>query len=69
MRLTEYWPRPTWLVIGVLSFSGIVTSLQQTLIIPLLSVFPTLLGSSVADTSWLVTVTLLVGAVATPILS
>ncbi|WP_204768376.1 MFS transporter [Lentzea nigeriaca] len=46
---------------------GIVVSLMQTLVIPLLPRFPQLLGSSPGDTAWVVTSTLLAGAVATPV--
>nr|WP_245848527.1 MFS transporter [Lentzea kentuckyensis] len=46
---------------------GIVVSLMQTLVIPLLPRFPQLLGSSPADTAWVVTSTLLASAVATPV--
>lgn len=42
---------------------------MQTLVVPLLPDFPRLLGTSVENASWLVTVTLLTSAVATPILS
>nr|WP_112264231.1 MFS transporter [Lentzea terrae] len=46
---------------------GITVSLMQTLVIPLLPRFPQLLGSSPADTAWVVTSTLLASAVATPV--
>ncbi|WP_089960120.1 MFS transporter [Lentzea xinjiangensis] len=46
---------------------GIVVSLMHTLVIPLVPRFPQLLGSSPADTAWVVTSTLLAGAVATPV--
>ncbi|UTT51007.1 MFS transporter [Rhodococcus gordoniae] len=49
--------------------SGIVVALQQTLVIPLLHEFPSILGIDYATASWLVTVTLLSAAVATPIVS
>lgn len=61
--------KPVWLVIGVLGMSGIVTSSQQTLLLPLLSIFPGILDASIAEVSWLVTATLLAAAVATPVLS
>lgn len=54
-------------VVGVLVFGGIVTTLMSTLVIPLLGELPTILGTSVANSSWVVTVTLLSGAVATPV--
>jgi MFS family permease len=54
-------------VVVVLAFGGIVVSLMQTLVIPLIPKLPTLLGASAADTPWVITATLLAGAVATPV--
>ncbi len=54
-------------VVAVLAMGGIVVALMQTLVIPLLPMFPSLLGSSPADTTWVVTSTLLAGAIATPV--
>lgn len=51
----------------VLAFAGIVVSLMQTLVIPLVPELPTLLGASASDTTWAVTATLLASAVATPV--
>lgn len=59
-------PRASWLV-WVLAMAGIVVSLQQTIVIPLLPQFPRLLDASVDDATWIVTATLLAGAVATPV--
>ncbi|MDE9367432.1 MFS transporter [Luteipulveratus sp. YIM 133132] len=59
----------TGLVIAVLSICGTVVSLQQTLVVPLLPDFPAILHTTADNASWLVTVTLLVSAVATPIVS
>lgn len=56
---------PTSLIV-VLACSGIVVSLMQSIMIPLVPELPRLLGESAANTSWAVTVTLLAGAVATP---
>lgn len=53
----------------VLSLCGIVVSLQQTLVLPLLPELPHLLDTSADTASWLVTATLLSGAVATPTVS
>lgn len=53
----------------MLSCCGIVVSLQQTLLLPLLPDLPRLLGTSADSASWLVTATLLSGAVATPTIS
>lgn len=60
---------PAWLVITVLCLSGTVVALQQTLVVPLLPDFPEIFDTSVTNISWLVTATLLTGAVATPIVS
>ncbi len=59
-------PRRTGLFVAVLAFSGIVVSLMQTLVIPLIPEFPVLLGAPASDTTWAITATLLAGAVATP---
>jgi MFS family permease len=57
----------TWLVITTLACCGTVTALQQTLVLPLLPELPHLLGTSPSNASWLITATLLAGAVATPV--
>jgi MFS family permease len=55
-------------LVVVLAFSGIVVSLMQTMVIPLVPLLPTLLNASAADTTWAVTATLLAAAVATPVM-
>ncbi|MFE3291287.1 MFS transporter [Rhodococcus sp. NPDC059234] len=60
---------PSTVLVAVLCMSGTVVALQQTLIIPLLSDFPAILGIDYTSASWLVTATLLTAAVATPIVS
>lgn len=60
---------PAWVKILVLSLCGMASSLQFTLVIPLLPEFPTLLDISTSDSSWLVTATLLTAAVGTPIIA
>ncbi|MHC1560248.1 MFS transporter [Actinomycetospora sp. C-140] len=59
-------PRPA-LVVTVLSSVGLVASLCLTLVVPLVSQLPRLLDTSAATASWVITSTLLAGAVATPI--
>ncbi|MFF2429994.1 MFS transporter [Streptomyces mirabilis] len=59
-------PRPDT-VVAVLAFAGIVVSLMQTLVIPLVPELPGYLGASASDTTWAITATLLAGAVATPV--
>lgn len=62
-------PTPTWAVITILSLAGMLAALQQTLVVPLIPELPSILGVSTDSASWMVTVTLLTGAVATPIVS
>lgn len=59
-------PRPNT-VVAVLAFGGIVVALMQTLVIPLVPQLPALLSASAADTSWVLTATLLAAAIATPV--
>lgn len=56
------------LVIGVLASCGLAVSLMQTLVVPLLPQFPRLLDSSISTVAWLVTATLVAGAVCAPVL-
>jgi MFS family permease len=51
----------------VLALAGIVVSLMQTLVIPLIPQLPTLLNAAASDTTWAITATLLAGAVSTPV--
>ncbi|MDA0563618.1 MFS transporter [Streptomonospora sp. S1-112] len=51
----------------MLAFAGIVVSLMQTVVIPLVPRLPGLLGATPADTNWAITATLLASAVATPV--
>ncbi len=55
-------------VVGVLAGAGIVVSLMQTLVVPLIPDLPNLLHTTAANASWAITATLLAGAVATPVL-
>ncbi|WP_042364629.1 MFS transporter [Streptacidiphilus neutrinimicus] len=60
-------PAPrTGVVVGVLAVAGIVVSLMQTLIVPLIGELPTLLHTTAGNASWAVTATLLAAAVTTP---
>ncbi|MGW4632272.1 MFS transporter [Nocardia sp. NPDC004415] len=54
-------------LIAVLSTVGVVVSLMQTLVIPIIPSLPTLLSTSASNASWVITATLLAGAVSTPI--
>ncbi|MGW6375748.1 MFS transporter [Rhodococcus sp. NPDC055112] len=53
---------------AVLAAGGIVTTLVQTAVVPLLPQLPRLTGAAPVDVGWVVTLTLLTGAVATPLL-
>ncbi|MFE2998354.1 MFS transporter [Nocardia sp. NPDC059246] len=57
------------LTLLALCAAGLVVSLQQTVVIPLLPRFITQLHTDVAGVTWLFTAALLSGAVATPLLS
>ncbi|MFD4181541.1 MFS transporter [Rhodococcus sp. NPDC058514] len=57
---------PTW-ILATLAFTGIVVSLMQTLVVPLIHVLPELLNTSVSTASWVITSTLLAAAVVTPV--
>ena len=54
---------------AVLALCGTAVSLQQTLVVPLLPNFPSMLHTAPDNASWLVTATLVAGAVAIPTLS
>lgn len=62
-------PPRTAAIVMVLALCGTAVSLMQTLVVPLLPDLPGLLDTSIDNASWLVTVTLLTSAVATPILT
>ncbi|WP_367123411.1 MFS transporter [Streptomyces phytohabitans] len=63
-------PRPLRerLTVPVLAFGGILMAVMQTVVVPLLPDLPRLTGASPATVSWMVTATLLSGAVLTPVL-
>ncbi|MCM3780839.1 MFS transporter [Microbacterium hydrocarbonoxydans] len=64
-RLSRKVPR--WAIVAVLAFAGLCSSFMFTLVVPLQAELPRLLNASREDTTWVVTITLLVAAVATPI--
>lgn len=55
------------ILVAVLAAAGIVVSLAQTLVVPILGELPKIFDTSASNTSWIITVTLLVGAVSTPV--
>lgn len=59
-------PTPA-ILIAVLGFCGVVVSLMQTLVVPLIPSLPQYLNTTAANASWVITATLLAGAVVTPI--
>nr|WP_245650541.1 MFS transporter [Nocardia harenae] len=58
---------PPAVLIATLSLVGVVVSLMQTLVIPIVPLLPGLLGTSATNASWVITATLLSGAVMMPI--
>lgn len=59
---------PSRFLVAVLAFCGVVVAVMQTLVVPLLPHVPALTGASPTAAGWLVTITLLTGAVCTPVL-
>ncbi|MFD7919258.1 MFS transporter [Streptomyces sp. NPDC059740] len=55
-------------VVPVLAFAGITVAVMQTLLVPVIKDLPALLTTSPANATWVMTATLLAGAVATPIM-
>ncbi|MEU6812344.1 MFS transporter [Streptomyces sp. NPDC046831] len=55
-------------VVPVLAFAGIVVAVMQTLLVPVIKDLPQLLGAAPGNATWVLTSTLLSGAVATPIM-
>lgn len=56
-------------LLAVLSVAGLLVSLQQTLILPFLPIIPDTLNTDVAGASWLLTASLLAGAITMPVFS
>lgn len=68
LTLDPYESSPRTLIV-VMAFSCLVVALQQTLVVPVVPQLPSLLGAAPSTTSWVVTATLLAGALSTPIVS
>lgn len=66
MTKTEPAVRPG-AVLAVLAFAGIVASLTQTLVMPLLGQLPEILSTDPSNAAWVVTASLLASAVTTPV--
>ncbi|MEU9141936.1 MFS transporter [Streptomyces sp. NPDC048404] len=60
--------RPVGATVPVLAFAGIVVAVMQTLLVPVIKDLPTLLDTAPSNATWVLTSTLLAGAVATPIM-
>ncbi|MGO2096387.1 MAG: MFS transporter [Candidatus Microbacterium stercoravium] len=58
---------PGWAIVAALAFAGLSSAFMFTLVVPLQAELPVLLDAPREDTTWVVTITLLVAAVATPI--
>ncbi|MEU8482921.1 MFS transporter [Streptomyces sp. NPDC048641] len=55
-------------VVPVLAFAGITVAVMQTLLVPVIKDLPVLLGTAPSNATWVLTSTLLAGAVSTPIM-
>ncbi|MFD4787215.1 MFS transporter [Streptomyces sp. NPDC058459] len=60
--------RASGALVPVLAFVGIVVAAMQTLLVPVIKDLPQLLGTEPGNATWVITSTLLSGAVATPIM-
>ncbi|MBM4796729.1 MFS transporter [Streptomyces sioyaensis] len=60
--------RPSGGIVPVLAFAGIVVAVMQTLLVPVIKDLPVLLNTTPGNATWVLTATLLAGAVATPIM-
>ncbi|MEU3251740.1 MFS transporter [Streptomyces sp. NPDC006997] len=65
---TRQTPTPHPAVVPVLAFAGITVAVMQTLLVPVIKDLPQLLDTAPSDATWVLTSTLLSGAVATPIM-
>ncbi|WP_083603732.1 MFS transporter [Mycolicibacterium diernhoferi] len=54
-------------VVAPLAFAGMTAAFTQTILIPIQGELPQLLNASSGDTAWVITITLLVAAICTPI--
>ncbi|MEV0256624.1 MFS transporter [Streptomyces sp. NPDC050732] len=68
MSMSTTHPRGIRGVVPVLAFSGIVVAVMQTLLVPVIKDLPALLDTSPSNATWVMTSTLLAGAVSTPIM-
>ncbi|MET7712146.1 MFS transporter [Streptomyces sp. NPDC005407] len=66
--LPDVRERRTRGIVPVLAFAGITVAVMQTLLVPVIKDLPELLNTTLANATWVLTATLLAGAVATPIM-
>ncbi|MFB7271243.1 MFS transporter [Streptomyces sp. NPDC056244] len=55
-------------IVPVLAFAGITVAVMQTLLVPVIKDLPELLHTAPANATWVMTATLLAGAISTPIM-
>src|SRR5687768_17306323 len=55
------------LAVVALCLGGLAAALTQTMVIPIQSELPSLLGTSASNAAWVITITLLAAAVAMPV--
>ncbi|MFI6768436.1 MFS transporter [Streptomyces sp. NPDC050355] len=55
-------------IVPVLAFAGIAVAVMQTLLVPVIKDLPVLLDTAPSNATWVMTATLLAGAVSTPIM-
>lgn len=55
-------------IVPVLAFAGITVAVMQTLLVPVIKDLPALLDTDPSNATWVMTATLLAGAVSTPIM-
>lgn len=58
---------PTGLIVGILGLAGMVGSFMHSIIIPIQAELPDLLSASRDQTAWVITITILVSCICTPI--
>ncbi|MFC0864645.1 MFS transporter [Sphaerimonospora cavernae] len=55
-------------IVSVLAVTGVVAAFMHTLVVPLIGQLPSMLHTTPAGAAWVITVTLLAGAVTTPVI-
>lgn len=61
-------PKAGGSIVPVLAFAGITVAVMQTLLVPVIKDLPALLNTDPSNATWVMTATLLAGAVSTPIM-